>query len=80
MKVPIGVAGIFILTFLLIFIFFTMVEYNLTCADLQEDTIIPECQITAGRGGDFVLGVLLVGLVMMGDMALIYKILIDFFV
>jgi hypothetical protein len=80
MRVPVGVGAIFVVTFLLIFVFFTMVEFNLTCKEDHGDSFIPRCQIITGKGGDFVFGVLLVGLLMMADMALIYKILIDFFV
>ncbi len=80
MRVSIGVAFIFISTFFLVFIFFTMVEFNLVCAGYSGNSFIPQCKIMEGRGGDFVIGVMLVGILSMIDIGVVYKVLIDFLV
>ncbi|MBN2331015.1 MAG: hypothetical protein JXC85_04305 [Candidatus Aenigmarchaeota archaeon] len=80
MRVSIGILFIFIATFFLVFIFFTMVEFNLECAEDGGDSFMPKCRIVEGRGGDFVIGVMLVGVLGMIDMGVVYKVLIDYFV
>jgi hypothetical protein len=80
MKVSIGVVAIFVVTFSLVFFFFTMVEYNLSCLPEQEDALIPDCQIMEGKFGDFMLGVFIVGVLAMLDMGIVYKLLVDYFV
>lgn len=80
MRVSIGVVFIFIATFFLVFIFFTMVEFNLICDGDDGESIIPECTVIEGRGGDFVVGIMLVGVLSMIDVGVVYKVLIDFFI
>jgi hypothetical protein len=80
MRVSIGLVFIFIATFLLVFIFFTMVEFNLVCSEDSGDSFVPKCKIAEGRGGDFVIGVMLVGIFTMIDVGVVYKVLIDFFI
>lgn len=80
MRVSIGVVFIFIATFFLVFIFFTMVEFNLICDENSGESIIPKCTIMEGRGGDFVVGIMLVGVLSMIDVGVVYKVLIDFFI
>ncbi len=79
MRVSIGIVFIFIATFFLVFIFFTMVEFNLECAEDGGDSLIPKCKIIEGRGGDFVIGILIVGILTLVDVGVVYNILIDFF-
>jgi len=79
MKVSIGIVAIFITTFLLVFFFFTMIEYNLSCTEEQVAPLVPKCTVTEGGGGDFVLGLFVVGVLTMVDMGIVYKVLIDFF-
>ena len=53
-------SGIFIVTFFLVFIFFTMVEMSLTCSEERVNIMVPQCQVIPDRGADLVLGVVLV--------------------
>ncbi len=79
MKVSIGIVAIFITTFLLVFTFFTMIEYNLSCTGEKVNPLIPKCTVTKGRGGDFILGLFVVGILTMVDMGIVYKVMVDFF-
>ena len=78
MKTWIGVSGIFIVTFFLIFVFFTMIEMSMICSDERGSAMVPKCQVIPDRGADFVLGIVLVAILAMIDMGLVYSVLSDF--
>lgn len=78
MKTWVGAAGIFIVTFFLIFIFFTMVEMSMICSEERVNIMVPQCQVIPDKGADFVLGVVLVVVLGLVDMYLVYSILSDF--
>jgi len=78
MKIPMGIVVIFVSTFFLVFTLFTMVEPSLACSETEADSIIPRCNLRQDRGGDFVLGVMLVSVLGLLDMGMVYQILGDF--
>ena len=78
MKMWVGFSAIFIVTFFLILILFTMVEGSLTCTEERVNIMVPQCQVIQDRGADFVLGILLVVVLGLADMYLVYNILSDF--
>jgi hypothetical protein len=80
MRMSIGLGIIFLTTFSLIFIFFVMVEFSLLCVEGDENSLMPKCEIIEGKSGDFILGLLLVGVLSMLDIGIVYHVLIDFLV
>lgn len=66
---------IFIVTFLLVFVVFFMVEPYFICED-NLDAIIPECTISI-INAEFITGIMIVGVLFLLDMALVYMILGD---
>lgn len=67
---------VFITTFFLVFFLFTMVEPNLICTETG-DSIMPECRVKS-FSGDFILGLLIVGILFLLDMSLVYLMLGDY--
>jgi hypothetical protein len=66
---------IFIVTFLMIFVIFVMVEPNMYCED-DGVSLFPKCTIV-DSGGTFILGLLIAGVLFLLDMALLYMTLCD---
>jgi hypothetical protein len=70
-----GLIAIFFSTFFLVFVILTMVEPYLYCTG-DENTIIPECRVM-DFSGEFILGVLIGGVLFLLDMGLVYLILAE---
>lgn len=64
-----GLISVFLATFALVFVLFTMVEPYITCEDTGN--IIPACRAYT-LSGDFILGVAIVMMLFLVDMALVY--------
>lgn len=66
-----GMIPIFITTFLLVFVIFTMVEPSFSCSEATG-----ECSLVSSPG-DFILGIAISGVLFLIDMGLVYMILSD---
>ena len=68
---------IFIVTFIMIFVIFVLVEPSMYCEETG-DSPFPSCNVVEGDG-NFILGILIAGVLFLIDMALLYMTLGDFF-
>jgi len=71
-----GLLAIFIVTFILVFTLFFMIEPNLYCVNEIDDPI-PQCRVMA-ISGDFILGLVVVAIMFLLDMAFVYMLLADY--
>lgn len=67
---------IFIVTFLLVFIVFSVIEPNIYCDD-SPDSLLKGCRLHAITG-DFILAILFSGLLFLFDMLLLYMTLSEY--
>ncbi len=61
---------IFIVTFLMIIVVFTVIEPVMYCEETE--SYIPECSLVHGGEGNFIMGVLIAGALFLLDMMLLY--------
>lgn len=80
MYLPVGVLGIFVVTFTLIFLFINTTEQYLTCLKEPLESNIPDCKIVHGRSGDFIITAMAIGLLMLVDVGLVYQVLVDYLI
>lgn len=64
--------AIFFTTFFLVFVFIIMIGPSLSCEDTGG--LMPECEII-GTFGDFLLGIAIIGILLLVDVALVYVLL-----
>jgi len=71
-----NIALIFVATFLLVFVLFTMVEPELNCPDTGRG--VAGCRFNA-MTGDMILGILIAGVLFLFDMLILYMTLSEYF-
>jgi len=70
-----GLVAIFFVTFFIVFLLFTKVEPHFICKD-SPGSLIPSCTLSQ-IGGDFIIYLIIVGMLFLFDMILVYYLLWD---
>ena len=70
-----GLVAIFFATFFLVFVVLTMIEPYLFCEG-SDDVIIPECRVI-DFSSEFILGMMIAGVLFLLDMGLVYLIIAE---